>query len=92
MKGKDYFEWITKLDMEQIFEANEKIYEHVSEVDDIDEFNIRVFALIDKWMAEHDKTAEEAMEFLSELYGCSMQLYSTMGVLKKCSENLEQRM
>lgn len=92
MKGKDYFEWIARFDMEQIIEANEKIYEHVSEVHDIDIFNTLVFGMIDKWMTEHDKTPKEAMEFMDALYNCSIAMYKIMGVMKKCSENSEQRM
>ena len=76
-------EWTELQDMEQICEANEKMYEHVSKVDDIDEFNIRVFALIDKWMSEHGKTVEEALSFMDNLHACSSELYITMGVFEK---------
>ena len=92
MKETAFFEWILRQEMDQIYESNEKMYEHVAQVDDIDDFNLRIFALIDKWMTEHDKTPKEAMEFMDALYNCSIAMYKTMGVMKKCSENSEQRM
>lgn len=87
MKETAFFEWILRQEMDQIYESNEKMYEHVAQVDDIDDFNLRIFALIDKWMTEHDKSTEEAIEFMAALYTCSTELYREMGVLKACAEN-----
>ena len=88
MKAKE----ITEMDTKQLIETIKEMYEHVKEVHDIDIFNTLVFGMIDKWMTEHDKTPKEAMEFMDALYNCSIAMYKIMGVMKKCSENSEQRM